>query len=186
MSEPERDPPASPDEEPPPTVRRWVLGDQAIGAGLIVLMVSLFLPWFRVTGRVAVVGVLGQVTPDGPRAHSYLWVVMVLALIGLAVLIGRDAIRQAPGNLPSPGQMLVGVSFAAFALTVLAVLSKPPAVTIHPALLQGSVERISSAWSYGGFVAVAAAGVAVAVAFITSGPQYEASRAAHAGGPATG
>lgn len=172
--------------EPAPTERRWVGGDQVIGAALLVLMVSLFLPWFSLTARAPGAGVVGQTSGDGLRAHSYLWAVLVLALIGLAVLIGRDGIRRVPGNLPSPGQMLVGTSLLAFALSALAVVTKPPSVAHHNLPPPFSPESISVAWSYGGFVAVAAAAVALFAAFVTAGPQYEASRADHAADSATG
>jgi hypothetical protein len=173
-------------QAPPSPVRRWTGGDQVIGAALVVLIVSLFLPWYSSTTSVSAVAVTAE--SDGPRVHSYLWVVLVLAVIGLAVLVGRDAMVRLAANLPSPGQALVLVSVLAAALTVLAVASKPAGGTVHPVVAglgQQFTEKISYDLSFGGLVAIAAALTALVAAFITSGPLQEASRAANAVGPAT-
>jgi uncharacterized membrane protein len=113
-----------------------------------VLLIALFLPWFSVTVQffksTAVAG-----AGDGPQAHGYLWVVFVLAIVGLIVLVARDAIERLPGNLPSPEQMLVGATGLALVLTILGLAQKP-----------SSGSAISVAWSYGGFVALLAALIA--------------------------
>lgn len=175
---------------PPPgseaTVRQWDRSDAAIGFALVVLLISLFLPWFSVATRFRPAGV--SHSADGPRVHSYLWAVFALALIGLVVLVARDAIARIPGNLPSAGQLLVGTSGLALALTLLAVATKPSGFTERlPNAIQPLVGQItvSISWSYGGFVAVLAAAVALVTAFTSAGPLQEASRVAPAA-PAAG
>ncbi len=168
--------PADYEFSPPPpaagaTVRRWDRSDTAIGLALVVLVISLFLPWFSGTTRLN--SVMASHYVDGPDAHSYLWAVFALALMGLIVLVARDAIARVPGNLPSGGQLLVGTSGLALALALLAVATKPPgyAQTIPHFFSQIVVHlSVSVSWSYGGFIAVAAAAAALITAFIFGRP----------------
>ena len=167
---------------PVPAVRRWDRSDAAIGLALTVLVISLFLPWFSVTVQTHSAVVTNSA--DGVRVHSYLWAAFALALIGLIVLVARDAIARIPGNLPSAGQLLVGTTGLALALTVLAVATKPAGYTTSaPGLLEHIMFHItvSTGWSYGGFVAAAAAAAALITAFTSAGPLQEASRAERPG-----
>jgi hypothetical protein len=167
----------SPPAGPEATVRQWDRSDAAIGLALVVLLISLFLPWFSVTTHIRAAGISNSA--NGPRVHSYLWAVFVLALIGLLVLVARDAIARIPGNLPSAGQLLVGTSGLALALAVLAVATKPAGFSERvPNVIQPLLGHItvSISWSYGGFVAVLAAAVALVTAFTSAGPLQEASR----------
>lgn len=181
--------PADYEYPPPPpvlvvTVRRWDRSDAAIGLALAVLAVSLFLPWFSGTVRLGRETLVGNGAISGMRAHGYLWVVLVLAIVAMSVLVGRDAIRRIPGNMPSPGQLLVGSTGLALILTVLGLAFRPPGIYREPFGWTGYAVLphflVSLSWSYGGFVAIAAAAVAFAAAFISSGPVQEASRAAQA------
>jgi uncharacterized membrane protein len=112
---------------------------------LIVLLIALFLPWFSTSPG----------TTDGLSSHGDLWVVFVLALLALIVLVARETIARLPGNLPSPEQMLVGATGLALLLTILGVVQKP------------SVG--SAGWSYGGWVALVAALIALVAAFREAG-----------------
>ncbi|MGO8960098.1 MAG: hypothetical protein ACLQFR_22420 [Streptosporangiaceae bacterium] len=178
---------------PPPvpeaTVRRWDRSDAAIGLALAVLAVSLFLPWFSGTVRLGNETLVGNGALSGTRAHGYLWVVLVLAIVAMVVLVARDAIRRIPGNLPSPGQLLVGTIGLALILTVLGLAFRPPGISAGSFGWTGYAPlqhfSVSASWSYGGFVAVAAAAVAFVAAFISGGPVQEASRAAQAGNQAS-
>ncbi len=142
---------------PPPPIatsgrRGWAGSDLAIGSSLIVLLIALFLPWFSVS---MVLG-SGSADVDGPQAHGYLWAVFALAIVALVVLVARDAIGRVPGNLPSPGQVLVGATGLALLLTVLGVVAKPDVTSVG--------------WSYGGFVTILAALVAFLAALGIAGP----------------
>ncbi len=171
-------PPPPPDS---PVLRRWDRTDAVIGTALVMLMISLFLPWF--SGTVRVGNLVTNGAASGTRAHGYLWVVLVLALVAMVVLVARDTVGKIPGNLPSPGQLLVGTTGLALILTVLGLAFRPPGV-VSPFGWTGYAPlqhySLSARWSYGGFVAVAAAAVAFVAAFLSSGPVQEASRAAQA------
>ena len=149
----------------------WTGSDLVIGTSTIVLLVALFMPWF--TGAVQGVSngatrVLGSA--DGPRAHGYVWFVFALAIIVLVVLVGRDRIGNLGGNLPSSDQMLVVATGLALLLTILAAVIKPspsfdivsPTGAVPPFLPNLT---LSVGFSYGGFIALAAAVVAFLGAF---------------------
>jgi hypothetical protein len=171
-----------PQVPPPPTPatagRGWTGSDLAIGGALVVLLIALFLPWFSSTVRLngATASVSGSA--DGLRAHGYLWIAFALAILGLIVLVGRDAIGRLPGNLPTPAQMLVGASGLGLLLTILGLAVRPssgltvvrpsaPIASFLPLLPRLS---ISVGWSYGGFIALVAALIAFAAAFRAAGP----------------
>lgn len=151
-----------------PASRRWSGPDLVIGSAVVVLLISLFLPWFS--------GWPGQrpsrSTVTGPGAHGYLWVVFTLAICALVVLIGSESINRLPGNLPSTEQMMVGATGLALLLTLLGLLMKPAGLA-------------AASWSYGGFIAVLAAAAATLAASGASGPLHlprRPARAAKTGG----
>jgi len=139
----------------------WNSGDLVTGTALVVMLIALFLPWFTATVK------LGSVAPltgsgDGPDSHGFLWAVFALALVGLALLVGRDQIRRLRANLPSTEQMLIVSTAIAFVLCLLGALVRPAAFTssVPPgrSLLGFAV---SVGWSYGGFVTLIAAAIAL-------------------------
>jgi hypothetical protein len=98
-----------------------------------------------------------------------------LVIIGLVVLVARDAITRIPGSLPDTGQMLMIATGLALLLTILATFIKPsPGLDIVGSI--GAVPQLlprftfSVGFSYGGFVAIVAAAVAFAAAFGTARP----------------
>jgi hypothetical protein len=164
-------------EPPPPPARAtgWNGTDLLILTSLVVLLVALFMPWFsgsvHLSNRVSTTG--GGA--DGPRAHGYLWFVFALAIIALVVLVARDVISRVPGDLPTPEQMLMVATGLALLLTILGAVVRPsPAITVVSPT--GSLApfpvtiAVSIGWSYGGFVAIAAAAVAFVAAFRQAGP----------------
>lgn len=165
-------PPPPPAAPPADAGRGWSGSDLAVGGGLIVLLIALFLPWFSATlspasGTATIAG-----TGDGPTSHGYLWLVLVLAILALVVLVARDVIARLPGNLPSPEQMLVGTTGLALVLAILGVVQKPtPVVTSSGAVISQVFRHftVSVGWSYGGWVALIAALIAFIAAFREAG-----------------
>jgi uncharacterized membrane protein len=143
--------PDAPEATPAAERSGWIGSDLAIGGSLVVLLIALFLPWFSAPG------IAGT---DGPSSHGYLWLVFVLTILALIVLVARDAIARLPGNLPSPDQILVGATGLALLLTILGVVQEP-----SPFATPSS----SIGWSYGGFVAMVAALIAVIAALRETG-----------------
>ncbi len=162
----------------------WTGSDLLVGTSLIVLLVALFMPWFSGSEQLGGNGaarVLGSA--DGPSAHGYVWFVFALTIIALIVLVARDAISRVPGNVPSPEQILLVATGLALLLTILAAVIKPsPGLNAVAQTLQLSpaMPAVSIGWSYGGFVAIAAAAVAFIAAFRAAGPLRSARGATRA------
>ena len=158
----------------------WTRHEIIIGSSLVVLVVALFLPWFRETVRLGRLTLSG--TGDGPTAHGYLWIVLLLDVVALGLIVTRNVIDSLSGNLPNAGQMLVGATGLALLLSLLGLVVKPSGYSSSSA--SAAVRFIVTiSWSYGGFVAVLAAAVAFVVALISAGPLHKASRATRAASP---
>ncbi|HEV2375118.1 MAG TPA: hypothetical protein VGS19_23540 [Streptosporangiaceae bacterium] len=132
---------------------RWTNSDRVAGIGSLVLLVSLFLPWYGVS-------VLGfSAEADGLTAHGYLYIVLILCLAIIAYLSLWAGFEELPVHLPlTHEQRLLAASGLNTALVLLAFLVKPG--------LMG--------WRFGAFAGVAAAVVAVAPLVI---PAVQARRA---------
>ena len=152
----------------------WTGRDLVLGTSLIVLLVTLFMPWFSRTVLTTGGGgshALGSV--DGPSAHGYVWFVFALVIIALIVLVGREALARIPGNLPSAEQILMVATGLALLLTIFAVFIKPsPSVTLVGPL---AALTVSAGFSYGGFLALIAALVAF-LATIGAGGRLSTAR----------
>jgi hypothetical protein len=194
MNEPQPDGATSPAAGLGRSARRSIIGDLVAGFALVVLIVFLFQPWYYSIHRLLAPAICRKVSlpacglgfpvrADGPQVHSYLWVVLALAIIGLAVLVGRHASPPVPGDLTTSGRLLVGVSLVGLALSGLAVVSKPVAVPATPTAVVNhliTVGRLSTGWSHGGFVVIAATLVAVVGVYVAAAPGHEISGAARA------
>jgi hypothetical protein len=159
----------------------WTGRDLVIGTSLIVLLVTLFMPWFSGTVMTTSNGASRTLgSADGLRAHGYVWFVFALVIIALIVLVARDAISRVPGNLPSPEQILMVATGLALLLTILAAFIKPsPSFDLISST--GAVPQFlpnltfSVGFSYGGFVALVAAIVAF-LATIGAGGRLSTAR----------
>ena len=123
--------------------------DRVVGAATLVLLVSLWLPWFSI----------GPLSADGLSAHGWLFIaeldsiVLVLYVLIIAFGVGDLAVQ---GRL-SKDQLLALITGVNLALVVLGFLLKPA----------------GSSWSWGAFLALAAS----IVAFLPFGaPLIEARR----------
>jgi hypothetical protein len=156
-------------EQPPPTPAGWMAGDLVAGSALVVLLIALFVPWFTDLTSGAALGPPLVSASNGPAAHGFLWMVLALAIASLVLIVTRPALGGRPGSLPSPGPILVGATGIAFVLCLLGVAIRPPGVREFQHLVLVD-------WSYGGFIAVVAAEVAVAAALsIATRPQPASS-----------
>jgi len=102
-------PPSVPPREFRFDLRRLSRADQTVGGASLVVLVSLFLPWFGF-------GTLGaNISVAGTTAHGYLVVVVITALLIAGYLLLRSGWADFPVRLPIAHEMLLlagtGVQF---------------------------------------------------------------------------
>jgi hypothetical protein len=119
--------------------------DKITGVASVILLISLFLPWFSISGA----GI--TISWSGMTAHGYLWLVFLLCLAIVAFLVLEAGFAQLPVKLPAGREMLL---LAASGINLLLVLL---AFFVSPGYLSLGV-----GWSFGAFVALIAAIVACA------------------------
>jgi hypothetical protein len=110
--------------------------DRTVGLATLVLLVSFWLPWYSI----------GPFSADGLSAHGWLFIAVVDSIVlVLYVLITAFGLGDlaAPGRM-SKDQVLALITGVSLALVMLGVLLKPAAFS----------------WSWGAFLALAAAIVA--------------------------
>jgi hypothetical protein len=173
--------PAAPALPVPPRAR-WTAGRLVAGSALVVLAIALFLPWYSATQGVPVspdAGAAPVGAYDGPISHGFLWIVLALATAGIALIARGEAIGRLLGNLLAPRQLLVGTTGVAFSLCLLGVIARPAGYAI-PVAYPGSplgvadINTVFVGWSYGGFIAVVAAAVALGAAVWIAIPPHPA------------
>jgi|SRR5580692_217528 len=120
--------------------------DRIVGIASFVLLISLFLSWFSVS-----LGPIGSVSASGLSAHGYLYIVLILSIVIVAVLAVRALGAWAfPSTAPvTEEQALLIATGINFVLVLIAFLLKPGGV--------GS----GVGWSFGAFVGLIASIVAV-------------------------
>jgi hypothetical protein len=120
--------------------RRWTLADQVTGGATLILLVSLFLPWFGTDGGFFSVSVDGM-------WHGYMVTGLILAVAILGYLVLRAGFVSLPFGLSvtAAGQLLAGAAGLNLLLAVVSFVTKPA----------------GTSWQYGAYVGLAAAIVAV-------------------------
>ena len=119
--------------------RRWTFTDRVTGGATLVLLVSLFLPWFGTDGG------FFSVTVDG-MWHGYMVIDLILAVAILGYLILRAGFGSAPIGLSAAaaGQLLAGATSLNLLLAVTSFVTRPAGTN----------------WQYGAYAGLAAAIVA--------------------------
>jgi zinc-ribbon domain len=123
---------------------RWSQADKIVGGASLLLLISLFLPWFSVS--VSLFGKNVSGSGSGLDAHGYLWLTFIVCLAVIAFLGLEAGFDTLPFSLPASREMLL---LAATGLNLLIVLI---AFFVKPATPIGSVS-----WSFGAFIALVAA-----------------------------
>lgn len=124
--------------------QRWSQAERITGIASVVLLISLFLPWFSVSG--SVLGERFSVSVSGTTAHGYLWLVFFLSLAIIAFLVLRAGFGTLPFAVPGGPDMLL---LAATAINLLLVLI---AFFVNPSAFAAGV-----GWSFGAFIGLLAA-----------------------------
>ena len=145
--------------------RRWNWREAVTGGGSLVLALFLFWPWYRLRVAGCRPGSCGPaLMPDmgGLASHGYLWAVVALTAVILAMLVLRAGFGRVP-LLPWPAgrQLLAAVACANLAL-VIAALVTPPVVGYYS--LSARPLTIHMTWDFGAWIALVAAVAAAAAA----------------------
>jgi hypothetical protein len=114
--------------------------DRIAGAATVVLLVSLFLPWFTASA-----GSLGIASESGITAHNYLWLVFLLCVGIIAFLVLGAGLTQMPLPLPRETILLVATG-----LNLLIVL-------VAFLMLPDGFGLVTISWAFGAFISLIAA-----------------------------
>ena len=120
---------------------RLTNSDRITGIGSLVLIVSLFMPWYGVN----LLGISAEA--DGLTVHGYLYIVLLLCVAIIAYLVMWAGFEELPVRLPlSHQQRLLVASGLNTVLVLLAFLTKPD----------------GTGWRFGAFAGLLAALIAMA------------------------
>jgi hypothetical protein len=126
--------------------KRWTRDDQIVGGASLVLLISLFLPWFSVS-----VPLVGSVSASGTTTHGWLWIVFIVTLAIIAYLGLTAGFAVLPFTLPlRHAQLLLAATGLNLLLVLIAFIDKPG----------DSVVKVG--WDFGAFIALIAAIAAIA------------------------
>ena len=128
--------------------KRWTRNDQIVGGASLLLLISLFLPWYSVSAGPF------SASASGTAGHGYLWIVFILALVIVVYEILKAGFETLPFNMPvGPVQLLLGLTGINLVLVLLAFLLKPGGGS--------GLVGVSVGWSFGAFLGLICAIVAV-------------------------
>jgi hypothetical protein len=121
---------------------RWTSADRVTGAATLVLLVSLFLPWFGTGGGFFNVSL-------GGMWHGYMVIDLILTVAILGYLVVQAGFSSLPFRLSvtAAGNLLAGAAGLNLLLAAVSFVTKPA----------------GTAWQYGAYAGLAAAIVAAAL-----------------------
>ncbi len=134
--------------------------DKVAGGATVLLLISLFLPWYTVSAPTeAIIGVTvrdgGSFSMDAFGGHGWAWIIFILGLAVLAYLVIQAGLETTPVRLPvSPAPALLGLTGLNLLLVFLAFLVTPGT--------GDSVIKVSIGWGIGAFLGLICAIVAFA------------------------
>src|ERR1022692_186421 len=140
--------------------KRLSRDDRVVGGATVLLLISLFLPWYTVSAPSATInGVTvsgaGSISANAFDGHGWVWIVFILSLAVLAYLVMQAGFETAPVRLPfSPVQTLLGLTGINLLLVLIAFLVKPGT--------GDTLVKISIGWGIGAFLGLICAIVAFA------------------------
>ena len=136
--------------------RRWALSDEVAGVASLVVLISLFLPWFNASYiPFASSTATSGGSESGMDAHGWLWLVFIVVLAILAYLVIAAGFQVLPfKSLLRHDQLLLAATGVNLVLVFIGFLLKPSTY---------GLEGLSISWSFGAFLALIAAIVAVGV-----------------------
>ncbi|MHB8379484.1 MAG: hypothetical protein ACYDB2_06140 [Acidimicrobiales bacterium] len=124
-------------------MKKWHQTERVTAIATLVLLISLFLPWFTYNFG------LGSVSVDG-LWHGWMYLVFILCLVILVYLVTKASYAEMPFHIPmAEHQLLLYATAINFVLTLLAFVFKP-----------GGIGFSGIGWGFGAFVGLAASVVA--------------------------
>jgi hypothetical protein len=137
-------PPPAPGAAPGPQfnfdVKRWSRNDQIVGGATLLLLISLFLPWFSAGDQFISVSVNGL-------WHGWEYITLIIALAIIVYLVICAGFHELPFKLPfGHEQLLLAGTGINFVLVLLGFLIRPAS---------------GFGWTFGAFIGLIAAIVAV-------------------------
>jgi hypothetical protein len=128
---------------------RWTTADRITGGATLVLLISLFLPWFSVSASFG--NFTSSSSVDALTAHGYLYLVLLLTLAMLGYLVVSAGLDSMPALPLRHEQILGGAAAVNLLLVVIGMLIMPG----------GGSSLVKVGWGVGAFIGLAAAIVAV-------------------------
>jgi hypothetical protein len=138
-------------------LRRLTVADKVAGAASLVLLISLFLPWYTVSVPGA------SDTLSGAGIHRFLWLSVLLSVVVLTYLIVHATVGwdSTPMNRLSREPVLLSLSLVQLVLVILPFFDVPDTL----------IRNVTVGFAYGayiGLVAAIAALVTVLVPYVRS------------------
>jgi len=144
---------------------RWTTADRITGGATLVLLISLFLPWFSVSASFG--NFTSSSSADALTAHGYLYLVLLLALAMLGYLVVSAGLDRMPALPLSHEQILGGAAAVNLLLVLIGMLIMPG----------GGSSLVKVGWDFGAFIGLAAA-IAAVVPMATALRRTRSSRTA--------
>lgn len=105
-----------------PVGNGWTQNSPTVGAATLLLLISLFLPWYTVSGY----GPFGfvSVSVDSIQGHTWMWSSLIICLTVIALLVAR-ASEQLRSTVPSGAWPLTGLTGLNLLLVLAAFFGRP-------------------------------------------------------------
>jgi hypothetical protein len=134
--------------------KRWSPADLIVGVASLVVLISLFLPWFTAS----VAGFSGG-SESGTDQDGWLWIVFIISLAIVAFVVLKAAFQKMPFTLPLQEELLLLIAAGINLLLVVIAFADKPSV---PASVPSQFAvHVQIGWGVGAFLALIAAIVAV-------------------------
>ena len=117
-----------------------------MGGASLVVLISIFLPWFS-----ASLGSLGSGSESGTDAHGWLWIVFIVALAIVAYLVVKAGFERLPFTMPLQQEVILLIATGLNLLLVLLAFILKPSVGFG----------VQVGWDIGSILGLIAAVVAV-------------------------
>jgi hypothetical protein len=133
-------------------LRRLTVADKVAGAASLVLLISLFLPWYKVSVPGA------SDTLSGAGIHRFLWLAVLLSVVVLTYLIVHATVGwdSTPMNRLSREPVLLSLSLVQLVLVIIPFFDVPDTL----------IQNVTVGLAYGAYVGLVAAIAALVMVLV--------------------